>query len=59
MTTNPDDLNAVIKKHVLEVISRHANLLHAAQALGVNRRTLYRWLEDWGVSPDTARETPH
>jgi transcriptional regulator with PAS, ATPase and Fis domain len=58
-STDPDNLENVIKRHVLEVIGKYGTLDRAASVLGVNRRTLYRWLENWGISPDNARATSH
>jgi DNA-binding NtrC family response regulator len=41
-------LQSVLRKH-------HGNVVAAASALGVSRRTLYRWMEALEVDPDEAR----
>jgi DNA-binding NtrC family response regulator len=44
----PDDLDGVERKHVADVLRRHAgNKVQAAKALGVSRRTLYRLIEKY------------
>jgi DNA-binding NtrC family response regulator len=51
----PDDLDGVERRHVEAVLRRHdGNKVHAAKALGVSRRTLYRLIEKYrlaGVEP--------
>lgn len=49
-----DDLASIEQSHVLAVLEREkGNKARAARALGVNRRTLYRLLERYGVhQPD-------
>jgi DNA-binding NtrC family response regulator len=43
---SPDDLDAVERRHVAEVLRRHGgNKVQAAKMLGVSRRTLYRLIE--------------
>ncbi|MCS6865994.1 MAG: sigma-54 dependent transcriptional regulator [Gemmataceae bacterium] len=43
---NPDDLEAIERKHIAEVLRKHdGNKVQAAKALGVSRRTLYRLIE--------------
>lgn len=49
-TMQGDDLAAVEQSHVLAILEREkGNKARAARALGVNRRTLYRLLERYGV----------
>lgn len=53
----PDDLRAVERAHVLEVLRReHGNKARAARALGVTRRSLYRLLERHGIRGDDASD---
>lgn len=49
-----DELAALQKAHVLEILEREkGNKAKAARALGVNRRSLYRMLEKYGIhSPE-------
>jgi DNA-binding NtrC family response regulator len=48
-----DHLAEIQKAHILEVLKRvHGNKSRAAQALGVNRRSLYRLLEKHGIQID-------
>jgi DNA-binding NtrC family response regulator len=43
---SPDDLDAVERRHVADVLRRHGgNKVQAAKMLGVSRRTLYRLIE--------------
>jgi DNA-binding NtrC family response regulator len=45
-----DELSALQKAHVLEILKRErGNKAKAARALGVNRRSLYRMLERYGI----------
>jgi DNA-binding NtrC family response regulator len=45
-TVGPDDLDGIVRRHVADVLRRHAgNKVQAARALGVSRRTLYRLIE--------------
>jgi DNA-binding NtrC family response regulator len=45
-----DDLSALQRAHVVEVLNRErGNKARAARALGVNRRSLYRMLEKYGL----------
>jgi DNA-binding NtrC family response regulator len=46
-----DDLDEVERRHVSEVLRKHAgNKVQAARALGVSRRTIYRLIEKYGLS---------
>ena len=46
----PDDLAAVERAHVVEVLRRErGNKARAARALGVNRRSLYRLVEKYQI----------
>jgi DNA-binding NtrC family response regulator len=46
-------LSDVQRAHVLEVLEREkGNKARAAKALGVNRRSLYRLLEKYGIAPE-------
>jgi DNA-binding NtrC family response regulator len=49
-TADDDDLASVERSHVIEVLNREGgNKSRAARALGINRRTLYRLLERYGL----------
>ena len=49
-------LEQVKKRHALELLRETSwNVTHAATRLGVDRGTLYRWLEGWGIDPDRER----
>jgi transcriptional regulator of acetoin/glycerol metabolism len=52
-----EKLDDVLRAHVLKVIGRYANLTLAAIALGMDRRTLYRWLKKWDIDPEKARQS--
>jgi DNA-binding NtrC family response regulator len=46
----PDSLEGHERRHVAAVLQRHGgNMVHAAKALGVSRRTLYRLIEKYGL----------
>src|SRR5579883_2322943 len=48
---SPDDLDAVERRHVMDVLKRHGgNKVQAAKALGVSRRTLYRLIEKYHLA---------
>jgi DNA-binding NtrC family response regulator len=48
---SPDSLEVQERRHVAAVLQRHAgNKVHAAKALGVSRRTLYRLIEKYGLT---------
>jgi DNA-binding NtrC family response regulator len=53
----PDDLEGIERRHVEDVLRRNGgNKVHAAKALGVSRRTLYRLVEKYGLG---AANRPH
>jgi DNA-binding NtrC family response regulator len=48
--TGPDELEGVERRHVEDVLRRNGgNKVHAAKALGVSRRTLYRLIEKYDL----------
>lgn len=52
---NSDSLEAMEKRHVLGVLQRfHFNKVHAAKALEVSRRSLYRLIEKYQLEPGHA-----
>jgi DNA-binding NtrC family response regulator len=53
-----DQLTEVQRSHVLEILQRErGNKARTARALGINRRSLYRLLEKYGIDEDTRRAT--
>jgi two-component system response regulator AtoC len=45
---DPGELRAVERKHVLDVLRQHrGNKVHAARALGISRRALYRLISKY------------
>ncbi len=51
-----DQLTEVQRAHVLEILHRErGNKARAARALGINRRSLYRLLEKYGIDDSGAR----
>jgi DNA-binding NtrC family response regulator len=46
------DLHEAQRRHILNVLHEaHGNKVHAARALGISRRALYRLLEKYGINP--------
>jgi DNA-binding NtrC family response regulator len=53
---NPNYLDEVERKHILAVLQEHQwNKVHAARALGVSRRALYRLVERYGLEATRAQ----
>lgn len=54
-----DDLSSIQRAHVIEILNReHGNKARSARALGVNRRSLYRLLEKYGIPTTDAPNPP-
>ena len=58
MTVSPvegqpsDELSVIERSHIVEVLSRErGNKARAARTLGVNRRSLYRLIDKYGITP--------
>jgi len=49
-------LNTVIREHVERVIKICANQQQAAEALGISRTTLHRWIKRWNGSKISEEE---
>jgi len=55
---SPDALEQVERQHIEAVLRRYkGNKVHAAKALGVSRRTLYRLIEKYGLTEGTEGTT--
>jgi len=51
---SPDTLKGIERQHVINVLQRHnGNKVHAAKALGISRRALYRLIEKYGLAEGT------
>jgi DNA-binding NtrC family response regulator len=47
-----DELSVIERSHIIEVLSRErGNKARAARTLGVNRRSLYRLIDKYGIEP--------
>jgi DNA-binding NtrC family response regulator len=54
-----DNLEGVERRHVMNVLKRTGgNKVHAAKALGVSRRTLYRLIEKYSLNEPPVVQTP-
>jgi transcriptional regulator of acetoin/glycerol metabolism len=43
-------LDEVMRTHTLAVLTAcHGNMMYAARVLGIDRKTISRWLRKWGV----------
>jgi transcriptional regulator with PAS, ATPase and Fis domain len=57
VATNEDRLNEIQRAHVLEILERErGNKARAARALGINRRSLYRLIDKFGLDREAAEE---
>ena len=47
---DPQHLREVERRHIMDVLQREkGNKVHAARALGISRRALYRLIEKYGL----------
>jgi len=44
------DMEANIRRRVLKAVNENTKMADAARELGISRRTLYRYLEKWGLA---------
>ena len=59
MTSAREVLAQIQPADVLEALRReHSNKARAARALGINRRSLYRLIEKYGISAPDAPDEP-
>jgi DNA-binding NtrC family response regulator len=57
VATNEDRLNEIQRAHVLEILERErGNKARAARALGINRRSLYRLIDKFGLDREAAEK---
>jgi len=49
MDKSQQTIEAVIKAHAIKIMAQEATLTDAAQVLGVDVVTLYRWRHQWGL----------
>lgn len=56
--TDPQNLRTVERQHIFEILRQQkGNKVHAAKALGISRRALYRLIEKYGWSDGSKLET--
>jgi DNA-binding NtrC family response regulator len=56
---NSQRLQDIERNHVLQMMEQqHWNKVHAAKALGISRRALYRLLEKYGLTQTTESSVP-
>ena len=57
----PDNasLDVVLKAYVLEVLRIHQDEAGAAKQIGVDRSTVSRWLEEWGIIVAYVQDGPN
>ncbi len=54
--TAPDTMDTMERQHIRDVLARFAgNKVHAAKALGVSRRTIYRLIDKYALDGKTGR----
>lgn len=51
MAEHADNLDAAVRRHVLDVLARSKTVTEAAERLGVFRSSLQRMLRRWGIGP--------
>ena len=55
-TKQPTRSNRPTKQEVIQVLETHdGHITATAQALGIGRNTLYRWLKKWDIDPTSKR----
>jgi DNA-binding NtrC family response regulator len=55
--SDPQNMHQVLREHVQAVLrDSHGNKVHAAKALGISRRALYRLLEKYHLKPPSGTE---
>ena len=51
-------LEALERRHIQQLLSRHHNITRVAKILEINRRTLQRKLRAWGIDPEALPSEP-